>query len=326
MKTVGTLTMNPSVDISTSVPRVIADDKLRCERPRVDPGGGGINVARVIHRLGGSAHAVHLAGGHSGRLLEDLLEAEGIARTSVEIGESTRQDVTVTDRGNGHQYRFVMPGPTLTEGEWQRGLDEVLSATPRPDYIVASGSLPQGVPTDFYARLARAAQQKTIRLVLDTSGEALRAAAAEPLYLLKPNRREAEGLLGRALPGERELRDALIEFVQRGRVEAVVVSLGAEGALLVTRDGTQRLSAPEVPVESRIGAGDSMVAGIVLALARGDSIRDAVLLGLASGSATVMRSGTELCRPADVERLHAALRAQSVRLAAFSPPSGVLVH
>jgi 6-phosphofructokinase 2 len=318
MTTVYTLTMNPSIDISTSVPRVVADQKLRCERPRVDPGGGGLNVARVIHRLGGRCTALYAAGGHSGRLLQELLRAEGIDHRALEIDGSTRQDVTVTDRGDGRQYRFVMPGPLLVEAEWQRGLDRLLQASPVPDYIVASGSLPQGVPTDFYARLARSARQVKARVVLDTSGEALRAAAREPVYLLKPNRREVEELIGRPPADEGDLSREVEKFVRGGGAEAVVVSLGAQGALLVTRDGAERLSAPEVPVESRIGAGDSMVGGIVLALARGDSMRDAVLLGLAAGSAAVMTPGTELCRPTDVERLLAALR---TRPAAAPPPA-----
>ena len=307
MSTVSTLTINPSIDISTAVAEVAPDRKLRCERPRLDPGGGGINVARVIHRLGGACLAFHAAGGHTGRLLCDLLDAEGVVHRPIEIEGNTREDVTVTDRARGHQYRFVMPGPRLAEGEWRRCLEVVLNATPSPDYIVASGSLPEGVPSDFYARLAREARTRRFRLVLDTSGEALRAAAAERVYLVKPNRREVEQLLGRPLSDESELRQALRQFVHDGHAEAVVVSLGAEGALLVTSATAERLPAPKVPVESRIGAGDSMVAGIVLALARGNSLRQAVLLGLAAGSATVMTPGTELCRTADVARLQGAL-------------------
>jgi len=309
MKTISTLTMNPSVDTSTGVAHVEPDRKLRCEAPRLDPGGGGVNVARVIHRLGGACAAFFAAGGHTGRQLRDLLESEAVDQRPVEIEGSTRGDVTVMDRGDGHQYRFVMPGPRLTEEEWRRCLDRLVSATPAPEYVVASGSLPEGVPSDFYARLAREVRRRKARLILDTSGEALRAAAGEPVHLLKPNRREAAALLGRSFADERDLRQGLEDFVHRGLADAVVVSLGAEGALLATRDGTERLAAPAVPIASRIGAGDSMVAGIVLALARGDSMREATLLGLAAGCATVMRPGTELCRRADVERLYAALHA-----------------
>jgi len=312
MKTISTLTMNPSVDTSTAVAHVEPDRKLRCEPPRLDPGGGGINVARVIHRLGGACAAFYAAGGHTGRQLRDLLDLEALDHRPVEIQGSTREDVTVTDRGDGRQYRFVMPGPRLTETEWRRCVEVLVNATPAPDYIVASGSLPAGVPTDFYACLAREARRRNARLVLDTSGEALRAATAEPVYLFKPNRREVAELLGRPWADEGDLRQGIEDFVRRGRAEAVVVSLGAEGALLATREGTERLAAPVVPVASRIGAGDSMVAGIVVALARGDSMRQAALLGLAAGSATVMRSGTELCRRADVERLHAELGAAAV--------------
>jgi 6-phosphofructokinase 2 len=206
-----------------------------------------------------------------------------------------------------------MPGPRLATAEWERCLAVLLSGRPAADYIVASGTLPEGVPSDFYARLAREARKRNLRLVVDTSGDALRALAEEHVHLLKPNRAEIQQLLGRPACDESDLRQALEGFVRRGRAEAVVVSLGAEGALLATREGTERLAAPQVPVVSRIGAGDSMVAGIVFGLARGDSIREAALLGLAAGTATVMTPGTELCWPSDVERLHAALGASPGR-------------
>jgi 6-phosphofructokinase 2 len=185
-----------------------------------------------------------------------------------------------------------------------------VSATPPPDYIVASGSLPEGAPVDFYARLAGAARTIHARVVLDTSGEPLRSALSERFYLLKPNRREAEELLRRPLADEADLADALSEFVRSGRAEIVIVSLGAKGAMLATREGPELLSAPEVPVVSRIGAGDSMVGGIVLALARGEPVREAALLGLAAGSGTVMSPGTGLCQAADVWRLYADLCAR----------------
>jgi 6-phosphofructokinase 2 len=310
--------MNPAIDVSTTVERVVPDRKLRCERPRFDPGGGGINVARVVHRLGGNSVSFYVAGGHTGRLLRDLLDREGLDHQAIEIEESTRENFAVTDRADGRQYRLVMPGPKLATAEWERCLDVLLNARPAADYIVASGTLPDGVPSDFYARLAREARARKILLVVDTSGEALRAVAEARVHVLKPNRIEVQQLLGSPVSEERELRRGLEDFVRRGQAEAVVVSLGAEGALLATREGTERLAAPQVPVVSRIGAGDSMVAGIVFALARGDSIREAALLGLAAGTATVMTPGTELCWPSDVERLHASLRASMAATARAS--------
>jgi 6-phosphofructokinase 2 len=309
LKTIHTLTMNPAIDVSTTVERVVPDRKLRCERPRLDPGGGGINVARVVHRLGGNCVAFYAAGGHTGRLLRDLLDHEGLDHQAIEIEGSTRENFAVIDRTDGRQYRLVMPGPRLSVAEWERCIDVLMSARPKADYIVASGTLPEGVPSDFYARLARQARERNVLLVVDTCGEALRAVAEVQVHLLKPNRAEVQQLLGRPVSEERDLSQALQEFVGRGQAEAVVVSLGAEGALLATREGTEHLAAPRVPVVSRIGAGDSMVAGIVYALARGDSTREAALLGLAAGTATVMTPGTELCWPSDVERLHASLRA-----------------
>jgi len=315
---VHTLTVNPAVDVSTAAARVEPEVKLRCERPQLDPGGGGINVARVLKRLGADCVAYYAAGGHTGRLLGDLLDGEGLHRRVIEIAGSTREDVTVGDRASGRQYRFVMPGPRLSEAEWTRCLLEPLEGEPRPGFIVASGSVPEGVPTDFYARLARAARGAGIRMVLDTSGAALRAATA-PVHLLKLNRREAAELTGRPASDAAQLGGASQELVRAGRAEAIVVSLGAEGALLATAADVERLAAPLVPVASRIGAGDSMVAGIVLGQARGWSLRDSVLLGLAAGSATVMAHGTNLGQARDVERLFDELRSKPYALVGGAP-------
>lgn len=303
-----TLTVNPAIDVSTTVPRLEPEVKLRCAQPQLDPGGGGINVARVLHRLGAATVAFYAAGGHTGRLLGDLLDAEGIDRRPLEIGGNTREDVTVGERSSGRQYRFVMPGPALTEMEWTRCLREPLAGDPRPQLLVASGSLAAGMPVDFYARLARAARAAGVALVLDTSGAALEA-ATEPVHLLKLNRREAADLTGRPASDPAQLGCGALELLAGGRAETVVVSLGAEGALLATAGTVERLAAPPVAIASRIGAGDSMVAGIVFGRASGWPWRDAVQLGLAAGSATVMAHGTNLAQPDDVRRLYTRLRA-----------------
>jgi 6-phosphofructokinase 2 len=317
---VHTLTVNPAIDVSTTVARLEPEAKLRCATPQLDPGGGGINVARVIHRLGGDCVAFHAAGGHTGRLLGDLLDAEKLPRRAIEVAGHTREDVTVGERSSGRQYRFVMPGPGLSEAEWTRCLHEPLVGVPRPSFLVASGSLPEGVPSDFYARLARGARALGIRMILDTSGVAL-LAATEPVCLMKLNRREAADLCGRSVRDAAQLAGASARLVREGRAEAIVVSLGAEGALLATAAGVEWLAAPVVKVASRIGAGDSMVAGIVLGRVRGWSWPDSVLLGLAAGSATVMAQGTSLAQPGDVERLYAGLRGLR-KEAALVPPGG----
>jgi len=302
--TVVTLTMNPSVDKNAVVAHVVADRKLRCEPPRHEPGGGGINVARAVGRLGGNALAVYPAGGAIGEMLRDLLDNEEVEHWPIEVEGMTRENLTVLEEASDRQFRFGMPGPTVQEEDYKRCLEALRSVHPSPDYLVASGSLPPGVPEDFYARVAHVAREMNCRLIVDTSEEALRAAADAGVYLLKPNMRELGQLAGKTIEDEKEQVTVAQGIVERGQAEAVVVSLGAGGALLVSDGEPVRLRAPTVQIRSKIGAGDSMVAGITLALARGKSLEDATRFGVAAGAAAVMTPGTELCRREDTERLY----------------------
>ncbi|NPV07377.1 MAG: 1-phosphofructokinase family hexose kinase [Anaerolineae bacterium] len=307
MAAVVTLTINPTVDKSTSVTAVVPERKLRCTQPRSEPGGGGINVSRAILRLGGESVAVYARGGRTGAALEELLGREGVTQQPVAIEDETRENLIVLEESSGQQYRFGMPGPHLKPDEVRRCLAVVEEWEPAPDYLVASGSLPPGAPVDLYARLAQAAQRRGVRMVLDTSGEALREAAQSHVFLLKPNVAELSQLAGCPFEEECDLEREARRLVDRGVAEVVVVSLGAAGAILVTGDDASRLRAPTVPIRSKIGAGDSMVAGIIYSLARGMSLRHSVMYGVAAGSAAVMTPGTELCRREDTERLYQRL-------------------
>ncbi len=304
MKSIVTLTVNPALDISASVSRVVPDRKLRCGTPVYEPGGGGINVSRVIARLGGRSLALCTGGGYTGHFFQELLGREGVPHRTVPIEEPTRESFMIFEESTGQQYRFGMPGPTIREEEWGRLIDALFALDPRPDYLVGSGALAPGVPEDFYARLARAGKRLNARVVVDTSGKALCQAVREPVYLIKPNYRELIDLVGREPRDETEQETLALSLVREGGCEVVLLSLGAAGVLLATREGTERLRAPVVPVRSKVGAGDSTVAGVVLSLAQGRPIRDAVLFGLAAGAAAVMTPGSELCRRDDVERLH----------------------
>lgn len=304
-----TFTPNPALDLTTATERVVPTDKLRCVEPRYDPGGGGINVARAIHFLGGEALAVFTAGGPTGKTLSELLSEEGVSTRIVAIAGRTRESLAVDETATGLQYRFVMPGPALSDAELGKCLDALRIPDPKPAYLVASGSLPAGAPTDFYGQVAAVARDIGVRMVLDTSGDALRAGIERGgIYLLKSSRRELEALAGRPLPGDADQADAAASLVRNGRAEIVVVSLGANGALLVTKDHVRSFPAIAVPVRSTIGAGDAMVAGLVLALARGWSLDDSMQFGMATASAALLRLGNELCRREDVERLYAQSR------------------
>lgn len=304
MSTVATLTVNPTVDASTQVERVVAEDKLRCAEPTYEPGGGGLNVARVVQALGEDALALWTCGGPLGRLLGDCLDAGGLRHRPIPIEGMTRQNLIVFEETSGQQYRFGFPGPALTHEEVVRCAEAVQAIDPAPRVLVLSGSLPPGVDPEFYARVAGEAPRDT-KVVVDTSGEALRRSLEARPCLVKPNLRELGQLVGKELTSDAEIERAAMSLVRDDRVEVVIVSLGAAGALVATQDGPTRLRSPMVPIRSKVGAGDSMVAGAVVGLARGWSWLDAARLGVAAGAAAVMTEGTQLARPSDVERLFA---------------------
>lgn len=305
MPDIVTLTMNPALDIATSAEAVMPTDKVRCGPPRHDPGGGGINVARVVKTLGGEAHAVFPAGGPAGLALEGLLGQAGLSFRRIPIGGFTRESFTVDERRSGLQYRFVLPGPPLSSEEQRACLDAIAAAAADVRFIVASGSLPPGVPPDFLQAVADIAGQIGCRFILDTSGDALRCMRSG-VYLLKPSIRELRESAGRELTSEAEQVRAARSLIERRVAQVVVVSLGADGALLVTADGSEKLAPIQVPIRSAVGAGDSMVAAMTFGLLKGFDLPHAVRLGMAAGAATLMTPGTELCRRDDVERLYAA--------------------
>ncbi|WP_414471100.1 1-phosphofructokinase family hexose kinase [Microvirga sp. M2] len=304
MPDIVTITLNPALDVSTSADAVVPTDKVRCGAVRHDPGGGGINVARVVQTLGGRALAVFPAGGPTGAMIEDLLDGMDIPARTIPIGGVTRESITIDERRSGLQYRFVMPGPELTPAERRACLDEIARAAEGARMVVLSGSLPPGVSPDFVQDAADLAGRVGARFVLDTSGEALRHLRSGA-YLIKPSLRELREWLGRELSSEAEQVDGASELIARGVSEAMLVSLGADGALLVTSQGYERLPAIDVPVCSAVGAGDSMVAAVCFGLVQGLDLRSAVRLGMAAGAATLMTPGTGLCRREDVERLYA---------------------
>ncbi|WP_426750568.1 1-phosphofructokinase family hexose kinase [Myxococcus sp. Y35] len=298
-----TLTLNPTIDVATSVPEVTPEHKLRCGPVRRDPGGGGINVARVVRELGGESIAVYTRGGATGSLLEELLEEKGLLRRSVPLQDSTRESFTVAEGTGAREYRFILPGPTLSEREWQRCLDALEDVAPGAAFIVASGSLAPGVPEDFYARVARLGKRRGVRVVVDTSGPPLRAALEEGVYMAKPNRRELRDLSGAGTEDFATQAAAARELVARGRAELLAVSMGAEGALVTLPDAQFRAAPPPVQTHSSVGAGDSFVAGMTFALARGKSAEEGLRWGIACGTAALLTQGTDLCHREDVERL-----------------------
>jgi 6-phosphofructokinase 2 len=302
------LTMNPSVDLATDTAEVVPTHKLRCSPTAHDAGGGGINVARTVVRLGGACMALCPAGGPTGDWLRRRLAEEGMASRFVASAEDTRVSFTVHESRSGQEFRFVMPGPRLSEAEWRACLDALDATDPFPGLLVASGSLPPGVPNDFYARVARLVAERGSRLVLDTSGAPLDAALQAGVFLVKPNLRELSAHLGRELPDHPAQLAALRQLVASGRCEAVALSLGHRGALLATRQAAW--FAPPLAIEplSAVGAGDSFVGGMVWALTQGLDWADSLVWGVACGTGALLSVSTGLCRAADALHLKDQVR------------------
>jgi len=303
MTSIATLTLNPTIDVAFEVERVRPTDKMRTDVERSCPGGGGINVARVFNRLGGKARCYYFSGGALGAGFDGLIAQHGLEGTRIEVAGETRVALAVLERASGLEYRFTPKGPHVTEREWRTCLDRIAEADCR--YFVASGSLPPGVPADFYARAAAIMRARGIPMVLDTSGDALREGlAAGGLLLVKPSNREFRELIGRELETPDEYCEAAAGIVGAGQCEMLAVTMGAGGAVLATKEATVHL--PAIPIETRsaVGAGDSFVAAMVYALGEGWAPVDAFRYGMAAGAAAVLTPGTALAYPEDIERLY----------------------
>jgi 6-phosphofructokinase 2 len=303
-----TLTLNPALDKSTSIEHLAPEHKLRCEPPKYEPGGGGINVARVLRRFGTEALALYQSGGPAGQIIQELLEQEKVPAQGVPTTTWTRENLMVSDRSNTLQYRFVMPGPTLTPIEYQQFLDAISNLPVKPDFVVASGSLPAGVPNDFYGSVTKLCNDLDIGTVLDTSGTALKAALGTGVELIKPNLKELANLFGKEEISAEQEEDLAMELVRSGQSELVAVSLGARGAMLASADGVIYGMPPSVKVLTTVGAGDSMVAGMVYALCQKMNLEEVLRYGVACGTAATIKPGTGLADPNDVERLRKLVR------------------
>lgn len=307
---IATVTLNPAVDISTNAPEVQHTIKIRCEHPLVEAGGGGVNVARVAQRFGAPVETVVCAGGPSGDRLITLLEREGLSCRRIPLSGETRESFTVTDGHSHEQYRFVMPGPVMTDAEAQEALKTVASIEPMPEMVVLSGSFPPGLPATFSSDLAQTAKAAGAQLIVD--GPAPVLAATEGAFLIKPNTRELSMLVGRALGPTGEVVAAAREVIARGTAQNVLVSMGEDGAVLVTDGAASLIEVPTIELVSAVGAGDSMVGALAAALVSGKSLLDAAVLGSSAGAAAVMTPGTDLCRVEDARHIESQINVEPV--------------
>jgi len=314
MGTILTITFSPCIDKSFSVPELIPEKKLRGSVPKMEPGGGGINVARVLSRLGANAIALYPSGGYTGKALDQLMSREHISMISVETENETRESIIVLEALANRQFRFTLPAPSLSENELEK-IFEHIEGINNLDFIVVSGSTPTDMSPNIFPRIAAISMKKKAKLIVDTSGEALKHAVEQGPYLIKPNLSELASLAGKEyLQQPDEIVHHARNIIQIRNCEIIVISLAAAGAMLVTSDKAIPVVPPLVKIKSTVGAGDSMVAGIVFALSRGDNIETAVQYGVACGTAATMNRGTELCHKEDVEMLFDKIKVLSQKL------------
>ncbi|MDB6178089.1 hexose kinase [Paracoccus sp. Z330] len=302
-----TVTLNPALDLSTGADEVRPDLKLRCDKPVVDPGGGGINVSRAIKIMGGQSTAMVALGGATGARISEMLRTDGLSVKRLTAPGETRQSLAVKDRSTGGQYRFVLPGPEWHMTHVSGMMSAIAESAMAGGWVVVSGSNPPGVAPGFEQMLTVRLKDGRARLLVDTSGEALQALAGSstPVDVLRMDSHEAEGLAGRPLPDRRDSAEFAAGLVRDGAARAVIVARGADGSVIAEADSAWHAEAASVPVVSAVGAGDSFVAGFVLAMARDWPVPEALALGAAAASAAVMTPATELCHNHDVERYYA---------------------
>ncbi|MDP3228591.1 MAG: 1-phosphofructokinase family hexose kinase [Acidovorax sp.] len=302
-----TLTLNPALDLATTTYQVAPTHKLRCGPVQRFAGGGGINVARVLHRLGADVLAWALAGGSAGAQVRQLLADECVPVVLQPIAGDTRENFSIVETSTGQEFRFVLPGPTLHSAEWQACIHALTAQQPPPRWLIASGSLPPGTPDDFYAQLAQALAAQDaphVRLVVDTAGPALAAALKAGVAMVKPSLRELREVMQQPLEHAADGCLAAQSLVKSGAAEIVALSLGDQGAVLATRDGVWQAPALDMPATTgTTGAGDCFLAALVWALDRGNAPAEALRWGVAAGAAALLHPGTALAQADDLRRL-----------------------
>ena len=296
-----TLTLNPSLDKSTHFTGLIAEQKIRCEKPRYDAGGGGINVSKAIAKLGGKSTCIFTSGGSSGEMLEELVAKEKLEGSVIKTKNWTRENFIAFENTSKAQYRFGFPGNEFSDDEKVEILQTIKEL--KTDYLVISGSLNEGLATNFYQKIAEIAKESGIKVVVDTSGEALQKVLETGVYLIKPNIGELAKLIGVERLELPEVEKAAKQLIENKSAEIVVVSLGADGAILVTKDETHLVKAPKVEKKSTVGAGDSMVGGMVWALSQNKTLKEVIQIGVCCGTAATMNEGTQLFKAEDVINL-----------------------
>ncbi|TAH04073.1 MAG: 1-phosphofructokinase family hexose kinase [Sphingobacteriales bacterium] len=306
MANIITITFSPSIDKSATVNELVPTKKLKCDNANTQPGGGGINVARVLSKLGADVLAVFPSGGYTGAFFNTLLKNENVPFVFVSAQNETKENFVILDQSSKQQYRFGMPSNPLFAKEYNACL-ELIASYKNAAFIVASGSLPPGVPLTIYEDIAKIAKKNNAKFVVDTSGPALQNAVNQSVFLLKPNLNELGFLAGIKNLNLLDVEKVAKDFLFKKNCEIMVVSLGNEGAILITQNQTYKVKSPQVNVKTTVGAGDSMLAGIIYSLSNGHNLHQSLKYGVACGTAATLNFGSKLCEVADVEKIYKLL-------------------
>ncbi len=310
MKHIVTITLNPAIDKSTVVDEMKPEKKLKCNNPKFEPGGGGVNISRVLQRLNNKATTIYFEGGYSGKFFTQLIKIEKIEKIAIEIKNNTRENFIVFDQKNNLQYRFGMPGPKIHDKE-ALILMKTIEQLENVDYLIVSGSMPIGIDDDFIQKIAKIAQNKKAKFIVDTSGDSLKKCLKENVFLIKPNLNELAYIAGLNEISIQEIPKVTKQIIARGKCEAICVSLGAKGAMLITKENAYNIVPPKVNAMSTVGAGDSMLAGIVHKLSMGEDLLSAAKYGVSCGTAATLNPGTELCHLTDAEIIYKQITVDS---------------
>ena len=308
---IATITLNPCLDEHLTVNGLVVEEANRWSKLRRYAGGKGIDVSRAIHEMDGRTIAYGFIGGPEGRALEILLDEEGVQFSFTPIEQETRTNFIITDTKISQQTRIDAPGPHISKKELERFYRKVREIHPEPDLIVASGSIPPGVPVNIYYNIVMEAKGYRVRTILDSEGKWLAEGIKAKPYLIKPNVHEAEELLKIELPTEEAIIKAALDLVRTG-IEIVVISRGRDGIIAATKKNIVKAVPPPVKVRSAVGAGDCTIAGLALKLAYSEPLIEACQLAVAMGTAAVLTPGTELCHRADVENLLPQIKVQEI--------------
>jgi 6-phosphofructokinase 2 len=297
-----TITLNPCIDKSSTVEKMKPESKLRCTEVVNEPGGGGINVSKALKKLETTSVALFPSGDHNGNMLCSLLEDEHIIFHAVDTKVETRENWIVLEASTVNQYRFTFPGRQVQEETIKTLVDQIRNFS--PSYVIASGSLPPGLPDYFYGLVVKNAKSVGAKCIVDTSGPALQALQGKGAYLIKPNIGELCKMLNVDWLDKEEVADAAHQAIMDGFAELIAVSMGPEGAWIVSKEERYFATAPKVEKRSTVGAGDSMVAGMTYMLKQNRTLKEVISFGVACGSAATMNEGTQLFKKEDAERLY----------------------